>query len=64
MSALHAMLLQVAADNVMNDFDEIFMDHPCLKSMGSSCHFLSKPITTLVLAPSPISGECQPLGPS
>ena len=51
MSALHAMLLQLAADNVMNDFDEIFKNHSCLKSMGSSCHFLSEPITRAMLAP-------------
>jgi hypothetical protein len=30
MDALHAMLLQLAADNVMNDFDEIFKHHTCL----------------------------------
>jgi hypothetical protein len=25
------MLLQLAADNMMNDFDDIFKHHPCLK---------------------------------
>jgi hypothetical protein len=25
------MLLHLAADNMMNDFDEIFKHHPCLK---------------------------------